>query len=465
MKDKILSYLLQKKSPASSKEIVEAVFKMKNVVPGVADRLVVSVVKDERFVYQTNDGMWAVNEEEPATKNDDGRFALCAILPQRVNHWHDWQSIGLACVSLDRVLEKKVLLNRSQHDILDEKFALDILHTVNRYGANNPVIFSGFGNQISQLRLATLYHLGLDPEFELWSIKQWVRQLFPEQKINDEKSLSAVLKTDCLETNDISIRLGLLIDQFFTVVGLMHDRGIFSVQDIRKFLQTGVDEFDFSPFGFDRSFVEQLPESPGVYIMKDRQNSIIYVGKAKNIHNRVSGYFRNQQPEKKLETIHKNLDRIEIITTGSELEALLLEDRLIQEYQPPINTQTEIHSRYKNRNRFPQILILPAAEVDKAVLVLVHPENGIDQMIVEREAEQLTEVKEKIQKIFFTKTIQDRRQLEIVLSWLSLNDESVQNIDMRSISTVGEAVKILQYHLHDISARKTIYYITQEGHS
>ncbi len=463
MKDKIVSYLLNKGAPATSAELADAVLKMKNVVPTIADRLIGSAVRDERLVYKTKTGRWAVKEKENRPVNTDSSFLLCALLPQRVNHWRDWHGIGLARVTHDTMLEKKVLLDRHHHDVFAEEKAAEIFQTIARYARTTPVIFSGFGNQLSRLRRAFVYHLGLDPEFEAWSLKRWTGRLFPDIKINDEKSQSTVLKTEFLETRDVSARLDVLVDQFFAVFYLLNGRGIRSIQDIRDFDHSGDDAFDFTPFGFDGTFIAQLPESPGVYIMKDRQNAVIYVGKAKNLNNRLSGYFRPQEPDGKLRKIYERLNHIDIVPTGSELEALLLEDRLIREYHPPINTQREIHSRLYDRNRFPQIIILPAAKSGTAVLVFVHPENGIRQLTVKRAGDN-PDLKKAIVQFFFSGKQGDRRQLEIVISWLSLNDENVQNIDMRPVSTAEEALRILQQHVRDFSTDKTIYYI-QSGES
>ena len=81
-----------------------------------------------------------------------------------------------------------------------------------------------------------------------------------------------------------------------------------------------------------------LPDKPGVYLMKDRENNIIYVGKAISLRNRVRQYFqssRNQSP--KVRAMVENIDSFEYIITDSELEALILECNLIKENKPKYN--------------------------------------------------------------------------------------------------------------------------------
>ena len=81
-----------------------------------------------------------------------------------------------------------------------------------------------------------------------------------------------------------------------------------------------------------------LPDSPGVYIMKNLHSEIIYIGKAKNLKNRVSQYFGTvaNQTSKVLRMV-ENIDHFDYIIVGSEFEALVLECNLIKQYKPKYN--------------------------------------------------------------------------------------------------------------------------------
>ncbi len=85
--------------------------------------------------------------------------------------------------------------------------------------------------------------------------------------------------------------------------------------------------------------LKKLPEKPGVYIMHDDQDNIIYVGKAIRLRSRVRSYFRekiNRGPQ--IEKMVQQIARFEYIVTDSELEALVLENNLIKEHNPKYNT-------------------------------------------------------------------------------------------------------------------------------
>ena len=79
-----------------------------------------------------------------------------------------------------------------------------------------------------------------------------------------------------------------------------------------------------------------IPESPGVYLMK-KNDKVIYVGKAKNLKNRVSSYFNRVHESEKTNELVKNIEDIEFFLTNTEIDALLLENNLIKKYSPKYN--------------------------------------------------------------------------------------------------------------------------------
>ena len=84
--------------------------------------------------------------------------------------------------------------------------------------------------------------------------------------------------------------------------------------------------------------LKKLPDSPGVYIMHDKADNIIYVGKAINLKRRVSSYFQTRPRSPKIEKMISLIDRFEYIMVESEMEAFVLECNLIKENRPKYNT-------------------------------------------------------------------------------------------------------------------------------
>lgn len=93
--------------------------------------------------------------------------------------------------------------------------------------------------------------------------------------------------------------------------------------------------------------LKKLPKCPGVYIMHDEADTIIYVGKAINLHNRVRSYFRkNIGRGPQIDKMVTLISRFEYIVTDSELEALVLENNLIKEHRPKYNTMLKDDKTY-----------------------------------------------------------------------------------------------------------------------
>ena len=103
-----------------------------------------------------------------------------------------------------------------------------------------------------------------------------------------------------------------------------------------------------------------LPDLPGCYLMKDAADQILYVGKAKNLKNRVRSYFRGAHDTKTTKLVSE-IDHFETIITNSNKEALLLEINLIQQYKPPYNIRLKEGTMYPylkiTKERHPQLII------------------------------------------------------------------------------------------------------------
>lgn len=117
--------------------------------------------------------------------------------------------------------------------------------------------------------------------------------------------------------------------------------------------------------------LKKLPEKPGVYLMHDKNDTIIYVGKAIILKNRVRQYFqssRNQSP--KIQRMVQHIAWFEYIVVDSEMEALVLECNLIKEHQPKYNTMLKDDKHYPyikiTSEPFPRIMLARERKRDKA---------------------------------------------------------------------------------------------------
>ncbi|MBP9501935.1 MAG: excinuclease ABC subunit UvrC [Candidatus Promineofilum sp.] len=102
----------------------------------------------------------------------------------------------------------------------------------------------------------------------------------------------------------------------------------------------------YTPSDHISELLRNLPTKPGVYMHKDAEGNILYVGKAINLRSRVRSYFRNQVDSIKTQRLRRQIADVEVITTESELEALLLEMTLIKQYRPQFNVRMKDDKRY-----------------------------------------------------------------------------------------------------------------------
>ena len=128
-----------------------------------------------------------------------------------------------------------------------------------------------------------------------------------------------------------------------------------------------------------KSKLELLPTSPGCYIHKDKNGTIIYIGKAKNLRNRVRSYFRGSH-DTKTEALVSEIVDFEFIVTESNIEALLLEINLIKENKPKYNIMLKDDKSYPfikiTNERYPRLIITRQVKKDGGLYFGPYPDVG-----------------------------------------------------------------------------------------
>ncbi len=112
--------------------------------------------------------------------------------------------------------------------------------------------------------------------------------------------------------------------------------------------------------------VKMMPKSPGCYQYFDKNDELIYVGKAKNLYNRVNSYFTGEKKDSiKLQIMVPQIERIEFIVVNSEIEALILENELIKKHKPKYNVLLKDDKKFPyfvvTKEDYPRILVVRKA--------------------------------------------------------------------------------------------------------
>ncbi len=115
--------------------------------------------------------------------------------------------------------------------------------------------------------------------------------------------------------------------------------------------------------------IDNIPTNPGVYLMKNINDEVIYVGKAKNLKRRVSSYFHKKHDRVKTKILVSQIEKMEYIITDSEVEALILESHLIKKYKPKYNILLKDDKNYPyfliTQEDYPRIIVVRKKNLNK----------------------------------------------------------------------------------------------------
>ncbi|HEY3373679.1 MAG TPA: exonuclease domain-containing protein [Candidatus Aquicultor sp.] len=129
---------------------------------------------------------------------------------------------------------------------------------------------------------------------------------------------------------------------FSSLIGLMKDKGLSTVDRAGDFFYPRIRH----NFTYKKALAAALPNTSGVYLMKNRSGDVVYVGKAKDINKRVRSYFYAGPKTERQLALLEEIHAIDHIKTGTEIGALLLESKLIKVFKPPYNVLGKRYRRY-----------------------------------------------------------------------------------------------------------------------
>ena len=138
-----------------------------------------------------------------------------------------------------------------------------------------------------------------------------------------------------------------ILNELLEIAESEHD--ISDINDILNFQNKQIRNFRTPTITFKRieNRLNELPDEPGIYRFYGKNETLLYIGKAKSLKNRVKSYFnREVMASKKISEMLKQLYDIQWETTNSELSALIYESKLIKQYKPPYNTADKVYHNY-----------------------------------------------------------------------------------------------------------------------
>ena len=446
MKNAVYEYLAAR-DHASSLDIARDVLKLQNVNAATAEQVVTALLADFNKVVQLN-GVWSIAEQ--SGKHDDEQYTICTILPERSNSYRDWNSLRLQSYSGNTMTGSLVLFEEKGAATLSISELTDAVKSVRDFSSAN-LVFSGFGNQISVFQRAMQTLTGNGFEGVIISIRRLAGRLYSNiKKLEDIcRELGIVYYQDAGPEQ----QMDLLVTLFMHLRKACEHQGKLSIQELAEYQFSEKFSIDFGDYGFDKDFLVNLPELAGVYIMRNRQGNVIYVGKSRNLYNRVNSYFNDTITlDEKHAGIRQNVYTISIEHTGSEPEALLKEQEYISTYQPPYNTQMQVHAREHLADIDEQIVFLPGDDPLRQRVLCVRTGRVFafyDLYYLKPNAETIYE----IDQFFRNKKLEANENFPLISTWLSAN-RHLNCIQYKNVVSLKELERLIQDYLNSMSKSK-----------
>ncbi|MDE2797648.1 MAG: GIY-YIG nuclease family protein [Gemmatimonadota bacterium] len=279
------------------------------------------------------------------------------------------------------------------------------------------------------------------------------RRFCPDVRLHSVEDLASAMGMSFVSDRGAEGEASLQADILLDLLERCEEEGLNTIEAVTAALYPDPIPIHFDAYAFDEVFLSSLPELPGVYIMRDREGGVIYVGKAVNLRRRVGSYFarRSERPEK----TQRILDRIwsmEVETVGSELEALLLESKLIALCQPEFNTQLDVHKRDAELGNLKNIvLILPSAELDCVELFCVVNDTSFFQVRANKDLCDWEVIERTLHEFYFLEELESDLEtgdsFEILKSWMVAKRDAINWVDMDRSGSPENALRIVREYV------------------
>jgi hypothetical protein len=229
-----------------------------------------------------------------------------------------------------------------------------------------------------------------------------------------------------------------------------------TLQQLRITHGRGARPIDWSRYAFNREFLRRIPEVAGTYRFYDARGKLLYVGKSKNLHQRVGSYFREEggARSERVQRLLDALHRIEYEAAHSDLEAMLREAEAIRRDDPERNVQRKVHARKGRMERLRSILILePTSPPAVLQAYLIRDGRLIDKVRIGPRGGGLKRIERILDDHFFsapggpTVTQGPDVDVEVVLRWLSANRDRAVAFDPTDLGLAREVIDRLRWFL------------------
>ncbi len=459
--DKIIQYLNEHDCGVPSSIIAEKFLALKGGNDLVNGKLVEAVLKKSPTITQ-RDGLWYAEQFSSPLLNSEP-FLIC--VPLLSNDKRSILQIALLKMCGDereqlfsvRINGSDDLLMTKDEQVLET--ISDGFHSLYNFFSSGRVLFSSHYEQ----RLLLKYLL--DAGYSLPDSTLLLSHIFKMADIPMTgacEGLTAIarnlfpIEKDPVTAVEIAELVGDTVQILFEK---MQESGLVTIEqfgekEVSETLSATWDRAQFSLVD-----ILNLEDRPGVYGFKNELDEYIYVGKGANVSARLQTYFRisDESPQKLLQL------RREAVTftshyCGNELEALLLESRLINKYLPKLNTQIDVHEQNGNYQQIPEgIYLLPALQEDQCYTLWCGEDGSIVAKTFARNIEVSSVVAELNSYFYQQREAIVSTETRIARRWLRPRIDYIDRVDTNSVENCEQLAQLFSDVLSSTSYDGTIY--------
>jgi hypothetical protein len=473
MQEEIILYLREHPEGVSSLELAATFLKFKNPEPVIAHKAVAAILKNDRRCRVDNKNVWfaqilkergrSLREEpftaiycltEPSGKIRSLRYislwnifenqsnALCSWLTNSTQQHHQ----NLSTLSVD--------IDENQTDRTPHCEEL-VIRKVFQLLQNRIPVFLSASDCLSVKQALMRYGYYLTDDTLLVSELLGALGTSVPRPLTLE-TVTRTLRHPMAATNDINKASELYSAIVMELIESLVERGTETRLALEELLIKDTIDY-FKEKEFSLTTLRSLPQVSGVYGFKNKNDTFIYIGKAKNLRRRVSGYFRetDESPEK-IDTLRKDAQQLVTYQCGSELEAIIYEYRLIRKHKPVLNSQIDINERSGAFRPVPDcIILLPHAQPGKCILFFMRQNQKIIMKQIETTPLDKGLLQTEIDTCFFKGTHPaeptDFPEIELATRWVKSNRDTINLIEVYNYCGPEELIEILVDQINTLS--------------
>ena len=472
----MVDYIRNAPHGVTSLELAEVFLKFKKPPNAMAHRAVSGVLGKDMRCILAPDGLWHSEKScEAAARKPMGAIPWAAVYilsdPAKPGnhalHISIWDPFSAqACLLSEWLVNPSVLPHEERAALIGDgdgpfKGRDDTLSRAVEFLDGRTAIFLSSRQQLLLNR-----YCGAMGEF-LIDDTVLLSRLLKICDVSVPKPLDLISCYTCLFNRDPILRSasaygGAFSDCVRELILQLPQKGITSRDEMDLYEQKNAQATGWGEKKFSLDDILNLPQAPGVYGFKNRAHEYLYIGKAKNVRRRLMGYYHDtdESPEK-LNKLRKDAYELSVYRCGSELESLLLENRLIKKHTPCFNTNIDINERKGPYAAIHDcIILLSHADREKGMSFWFRSGQKIKLMPFYSDFRDCTDMVKLLDEFFLSERLPaaftDFAELEIAFRWIKRHNDGLCMIPVYRMASAEEIFDSLKCRWSDFRNKNGI---------